>query len=675
MPDLRVAPRHQESAPRKPQRIEPLSPTAIREHEAVQPDALVATPKLAPDLAAADATLVMQEYAKSMESFLELQHVVMQAFLTNRQGQDNGHAAMAPSAHDFPLLGTVISLVPTQELVALRRLDQNEDTFLHEHALGGPVSLTDPELKPLMVVPLTMSMEMLAQAGAALMPGRILIGMRDIQAHHWIRVDEPVTLRIWARRISSASPEVEVQVQNLGHETSDDKAAGAPPVLRGIMIFGDTYPASPPMASFSLTADRISRLASASLYAGGLMFHGPSFQGVVAVDQSGQDGLIGKLQVLSPDRLFRSTSTPRFITDPVVLDAAGQLVGFWAAEYLERGFVVFPYHLKSLILYGPNQAAGERVICRLKLQLLGSDRIRSNLEVFSSDGKLWMQLIGWEDRRFDLPQRFHRFWVSPRESLMSQSWLTPLEPLPGKDSFECCRLEAFFEHGDTLWQNLWASLVLTRRERRAFQGLKGPATRQQEWLIGRTAAKDAVRVFLKKHNQLDLFPADIEIAQDEFGRPIPTGPWAEGLPAVPRLSLTHSNGMAVAIAGHQNTGPYLGVDLEAVRELPSSFESVAFVGDEQRLFPGIPESARTEWILRLWCAKEAIAKALGRGLVDGPQSVRIRAFDQRTGMVTLALQGQLAQAFADFVGFHLLAYTAREEDYVIASTLCERKGS
>jgi acyl transferase domain-containing protein/phosphopantetheinyl transferase len=679
MPHLHVTPRHQEFAPPKLQPGSSSASKAIGEHQAIQPSIAADTPKPQPstvrDQAATGTALVMQEYAKGMESFLELQQLVMKAFLTNRQGQDNGHAAMALSANDFPLIGTVISQVPSQELVALRRLDQNEDTFLREHALGGLLSVTDSTLKPIMVVPLTMSMEMMAQAGSALIPGKVLIGMRDIQAHQWIQVDEPVTLRISARRASGAPYEVEVQVHNLESEAADHKSVGATPVIRGVMIFGDAYPTSPLIAPFSLAAERTSRLASANLYDGRLIFHGPCFQGVAAVERSGQDGLIGKLQVLSPEGLFRSTSIPRFITDPVILDSAGQLVAFWAAEYLERGFVVFPYQLKSLKLYGPNHAVGERVSCRLKLELLGTDRIRSNLDVLGPDGKVWMQLIGWEDRRFDLPQRFHRFWVSPREELMSLPWQASLDLLSGKDSFECRRLEALIEHGNAFWQDLWASLVLTRRERRAFHNLKGSASRKQEWLTGRTAAKDAVRTFLKRHYQLDLFPADIDIAQDEFGRPIPEGAWTQRLPAAPQLSLTHSNGMAVAIVGHEDSGSYLGIDIEAIRELPSSFESVAFAGEEERLLAVIPESARIEWILRLWCAKEAVAKALGRGLMDGPRSVQIQTFDLRTGMVTVALQGKLAETFADFVDSSLLVYTAREEDYVMASTLCERKAS
>jgi phosphopantetheinyl transferase len=612
-----------------------------------------------------------------MDSFLELQQEVMQAFLANRErarARSNDLAAITPSSREFSLLGTVISEVPGHELVSLRRLNPDEDLFLREHALGGQVSLADPTLKPVMVVPLTMSMEMFAEGGAALMPGKILIGMRDVQAHHWIQVDEPVTLEISARRISATSSEVDVQVLKLEHETAERKEAAAMPVIRGIMIFGESYPASPPVPAFSLTAERRSQLASANLYDGRLMFHGPCFQGVSAVERSGQDGLIGKLHVLSPEGLFRSASSPRMITDPVVLDAAGQLVGFWAAEYLERGFVVFPYRLKALKIYGPNSPAGERVSCQLKLQLIGDDRIRSDIDVLRPDGKLWMQLSGWEDRRFDLPQRFHRFWISPRESVMSEPWQSALEPLAAKESFECYRVEPF-EHGNSLWQDLWASLVFSRRERQAFAALKGPAARQQEWLSGRTAAKDAVRMFLKKHYQLDLFPADIEIVQDEHGHPMPGGSCTQGLLAVPKLSLTHSNGMAVAVAGDESSGHFLGIDIEGMRQLPSSFESVAFTGDERGLLAEIPESARNEWILRLWCAKEAVAKALGRGFLDGLHSVRIKAFDLRTGVAAVTLQGKLAGAFAGFAGADLLAYTVREGDYVFASTLCERKTS
>ncbi len=680
-PELRVAPRHPGAVPPQPQ---PVASRLLRSREDRDPPpAIIAAtvehrPNGTPHTGAVEASLVMQEYARGMESFLELQQLVMQTFLSNHRGpqqRKNGDTGTAFSAPRFPMLGNVISLVPNQELVARRRLDQNEDTFLLEHALGGPLSTTDPGLKPLMVVPLTISMEMLAEAAAVLMPGKVLIGMRDIQARQWIEVDEPVTLQISARRLAEAPDEVEVQVQNLGGEAAADPSPAALPVLLGTMIFAEAHPPAPPIGLLSLAGERPSRLSSADLYGSGIMFHGPCFQGVAAIQQSGQNGLLATLKVLSPEGLFRSDATPRFITDPVVLDAAGQLVGFWAAEYLDRGFVVFPYRLESLNLYAHNQAVGERITCRLKLELVGDNRIRSDVEICGADGRLWMRLNGWEDRRFDPPQRFHRFWISPRAAPMSVPWRRPLEPLPESGGFECWRLEMGRKPGNALWQDLWASLVLGRRERQAFRRLKAPPIRQQEWLSGRTAAKDAVRSFLKEHYQLDLFPADIEIVQDEHGRPTAEGPWIRELPAAPRLSLTHSNGVAIAVAGHGHNNAHLGIDLEMIRQLPVSFERVAFDSAERDLLAAIPEPARTEWILRLWCAKEAVAKALGRGLVDGPRSIRIQTFEPGTGLVAVALQGQLAAAFTDFVDADLLAYTVTDGDYVIAATLCERKAS
>ena len=36
-----------------------------------------------------------------------------------------------------------------------------------------------------------------------------------------------------------------------------------------------------------------------------------------------------------------------------------------------------------------------------------------------------------------------------------------------------------------------------------------------------------------------------------------------------------------------------------------------------RLLTALPPDLRQEWALRMWCAKEAVGKALGRGLSAG----------------------------------------------------------
>jgi hypothetical protein len=202
--------------------------------------------------------------------------------------------------------------------------------------------------------------------------------------------------------------------------------------VKGILVFADSYPSPPPASGAPLTAERTSHLQSAELY-DGLMFHGPCFQGVLRVERSGQNGCVAQLIALPTAELFRSI--------PKVLDAAGQLVGFWTAEYLQHGFVVFPYHLEELLIFGPNCSEGERLTCRVELQLRGSAGIRSDIEVGRAGGAVWMQLKGWADRRFDPPPRFHRAWVSPQTAIMSEPWDLPIAGLQGTGDLECYRLE------------------------------------------------------------------------------------------------------------------------------------------------------------------------------------------------------------------------------------------
>ncbi len=677
MPPLKVTPRERKTVVAEQKEVIPPARPKIEEKISAAPPTLpVLTPPASVPIPAAavpsPSARAMQEYMKGMESFLQTEQQVMEGFLQRLRaaGTIAGPAAPAASAVSsgkFPLLGAITSLTAGQELTAVRQLSLEEDPFLREHALGGPVSTTDTALRPLVVLPLTMSMEVLAEAAAALMPNQVLIGMRDIQAHHWIRVDDaPVTLHITARRLNASSQEVEVQVQDVAG-ANGQKAAKAIPAIRGVMIFGSHYPQAPRGSAFSLTGEQTSRLASANLYDGRLMFHGPCFQGVAKVERSGGDGVIGQLQTLPTSQMFRSLSHPQFVTDPVVLDAAGQLVGFWAAEYLQRGFVVFPYRLETLRIYGPNRPAGERLMCRVKLQLLGNERMRSDLEILGGDGNVWMLLQGWEDRRFDPPERFHRAWTTPQEALISEPWKAPLADVPEKNGLECYRLENLFEPGNGLWKDLWASLVLSRQERKAFRTHGGAENLQMEWLGDRTAAKDAIRTYLKRHHRLELLPADIEIAQDAQGSLIPQGLWTQRLATIPGLSLSRSNGMAVALAGDGTGNRSFGIDVQALRYFGAEQQTASLTADERHLLSTVPATQQIEWMLRLQCAKRAAVKAL-HGSSEG---IRIISFNSQTGVVRTALEKQAVGASPS----ELVCYTAREGDYVVATTIFEKRGT
>jgi phosphopantetheine--protein transferase-like protein len=141
---------------------------------------------------------------------------------------------------------------------------------------------------------------------------------------------------------------------------------------------------------------------------------------------------------------------------------------------------------------------------------------------------------------------------------------------------------------------------------------------------------------------------------------------------MPAISIAHSDGLAVAIAGYCSEGQRLGIDVERLRPRQEAFQEIAFSDDELALLGSLPDSARDEWVTRFWCAKEAAAKALGKGLVGGPRSVAVRKVHAPTGTVEVVLGDGLAQGFPELAGVPLVVYTAREEGWVVASTLCER---
>ena len=87
------------------------------------------------------------------------------------------------------------------------------------------------------------------------------------------------------------------------------------------------------------------------------------------------------------------------------LDAAGQVIGFWTMEHLASGRVIFPFRLDALDVYGPQRPAGEPVTCAASIELIGEQQVRSDIGLIAADGRLWMRLVGWLDKRFDVPPR------------------------------------------------------------------------------------------------------------------------------------------------------------------------------------------------------------------------------------------------------------------------------
>ncbi|GAJ09861.1 unnamed protein product, partial [marine sediment metagenome] len=258
--------------------------------------------------------------------------------------------------------------------------------------------------------------------------------------------------------------------------------------------------------------ERTPKYTAEELYSEKLMFHGPRFQGVFSLDRLGEDGVLGQLEALPSTELFRNQTKPLLITDPFLLDAAGQLIGYWPLEYLETDFVVFPIGLSELRLYGPKPNLSERFRCHVRIRKVTSKRLRADVDILGSDNTVRMCLIGWENWRFYCTSQLYSFWRHPKDLSLSVSWDSLRSKFPLPESFEYYRLD-MPEPAQFILKDPWVYLLLNGVEREAWRNLKGPEAHQAKWLIGRWVAKDAVRMFLRKHHDIGLYPADIEIAK------------------------------------------------------------------------------------------------------------------------------------------------------------------
>jgi phosphopantetheinyl transferase len=126
----------------------------------------------------------------------------------------------------------------------------------------------------------------------------------------------------------------------------------------------------------------------------------------------------------------------------------------------------------------------------------------------------------------------------------------------------------------------------------------------------------------------------------------------------------------VALAGAGPDAERLGVDVEERGPRPESFAATAFDAHERGLLAELDPEDLDAWALRLWCAKEAVAKAVGTGLLDGPGSVRVEAVERESGQVLALLHGSLVLAAPDLADTPVLVATWADDTVVVATTTC-----
>lgn len=544
---------------------------------------------------------VISGYFDTMTKFVETERAVMNAFLAHQTVPAAPVPALAAAGEDrFPMLSAVERAEDGTRLAARIDIDLDRAPYLSDHCFGRATSVIDPTLHGLAVVPLTFSMEALAEVAAALRPAMVVIGFREVRASQWIALDRPV-------RSLEGTAEVIEEGATTRMRVRLREAEG--PVLRPVIIEAEVElaaarPPAPPAAAAPQRAARPLDWTLAEIYSR-IMFHGPRLQAVERMDVANDTWAEGELIGLSHDDLYAATRRPLFETDAITLDAVGQLVGVWSAEMLETAFHIFPFRVEIIEIFRGPLAPGERARCRCAIGLEGGDEMRTDIEVVTADGHLQCRIVGWWDKRFDLPPRFFAARLDPvRNSMAAQIESGPGFALSLIDELS----DALLDGSGGIWTEVAAGLALARSEVAEWQGLRAAVPRRRwNWLRGRIAAKDAVRAL-----RPGICPADVTVASDETGRPVVLG-WPADWGAAPLVSITHTGEIALAASADAAIHAGIGIDAEFVKQRDDAFLESCLSAGERALLPG-PGRERDRMATWAWCAKEATAKSFGLGL-------------------------------------------------------------
>nr|WP_307821824.1 polyketide synthase [Streptomyces coffeae] len=418
------------------------------------------------------------------------------------------------------------------------------------------------------VVPATTILQHLMDAAERAAPGQRAVAVHGARFDQWVAAAPPVEVPITVTPSPGRPDRFEVAFGD-----------GA----RGVVETASGHPADRPAPWRTDPADeRAPDHTAAELYRERWMFHGPAFQGLTRLTAIGASQVRGTIT---------APSAPG-----ALLDNVGQLLGYWIMATRTERTVVFPVALRRLRLFGPPPAPGTALECVVRIVSLSDTTLEADMQLHVG-GVVWAELNGWQDRRFDNHPRTVAAQRFPQRNTLSSArpggWVLVHERWPDLAS------------RDLIMRNHLGAAERAAYERHAPRG-------RRQWLLGRIAAKDAVRQWLWEHGEGPVFPAEIRIQEDERGRPCATGAHGRALPEL-EVSLAHRAEAGVAVVRPRPPGGrgLLGIGIEAVGDpgggtpvADREREALAAVCDAT----GVPEA---RWVAAFRAAHRAVTAAEG----------------------------------------------------------------
>ena len=537
--------------------------------------------------------------------------------------------------------------------------------FLGDFALGtSQMSYSDPNLKGLILLAIPVGAEIMAEVAGLVMPNRTLLRIEDLNCRRMVSFDRgALKLFIRAERVASGSPDesaVKVQIR-------DDSPNGAYtcPVMEATVILADALPQSAPLAVEPLSKPRSVHWSGRDIYPVRLCC-GKRLRGIQFVETWSESGIDYEITAPSVSDSVTYTRFPLWTVNPLLLGVISSGFALWRSHERFTGAFSFPFRLRRLALSGVTPEEGMKLKCYMRLTGVTPKSQLCDISVTDGNGKELMTLSGWEELTERVPSEYRSLIMQPATSFLTQSLGPELLGEPSTDiasAFVTDISYSIFERNEELWLKTLSRVILDASERREFAERTGSSARRTEWLFGRVAAKEAVRRFLKDYYQARWSDADIRIWADDSGKPHALGAWNDFLTTKLDIAISHTAQFVVAIVA---ANAKVGVDVESIsRDLSEEFAAGVFSPEELELAAQAANASQA--VIKFWCAKEAVSKALGTGIRYSPKEMVVTDFQADTGVLTIRLEGAWVEAFKAFKGRDINVTVRTVRDHALAS--------
>jgi phosphopantetheinyl transferase len=549
----------------------------------------------------------------------------------------------------MPYIGSIQEYEAGRRITVARALTLQEDLYMADHLFVRAPDVKPPELC-LPVLPLSFALEAMAEVAACLAPGCGLIGFERVRTSQWTAVDpfrQTSRLHIVAEHTGADDTGGPHRIRVSGF------SEGSPgPSMAADVIMDTRYPHPPQRHQHGRHLRTPYPRTVGEIYGQRHLFHGPSLRCLRDPVTIQGEELAGVLEVLPAGRLFASTEEPEMLVDPVVVDGIGQLLGLWAQAH---GKFIFPVAIGKLKLFRPTPPAGTRVPGYVRIVSTEGKMITADMEVGDGSGRPWFAIEGWRDWMFDWSRRGYDFRRFPGRCLWSRDVRFDTAP-----STLDCQIITRRDLTD-VDVGVAAGYYVSEEEIPTLVALRHDEARLWSWLLGRMAAKECVRSWLRRNTGRTEMPhpAGFCVRNDENGAPrVQAIPRSEH---TPYISIAHADELAVAAAADVPTG----VDVERIKVWHSVTVDAIMSPSEKAWVNSRPRGERDHQLTRLWCAKEAIGKCRGNGLAGTLTTTRL--LEDHSGERLLAEVSDGGEVYS--------VWTRELEGYIIACAMFSREGA